>query len=394
MINLEHSTYNYSSVLLKMNRIGYPLILNVTDRNAWDTFVTREPCFSLLQSWNWGEFKEKMGWVSFRVAVQENDQIIAGAQILIKPLPLGLAIAYIPRGPIGKWYDGEIAQLLFTELSQIARSSGAIFLKIEPAVESNQEVQNLLNQHLFRQSRINNQPKTTILLDIAREEEVILSQMRKKTRQYIHRAKREGITVRFGNSNDLPAYYNLMRLTGKREHFTVRSQTYYQTEWETFSKDHRAVLLLAYHQDQLVAARAIYCFGPHAAEFHAGSVDVPGLHQNYLLVWEAIKWAKAQGCVTYDLWGIPNEVGTGNDREEAETVDRSDGLWGVYQFKRGFSKQVVSYIGAYDYVYNPALYSLFSSGLLGGDKWERIVSAIDSLKFNSRKEGTVQRGSK
>ena len=40
-----------------------------------------------------------------------------------------------------------------------------------------------------------------------------------------------------------------------------------------------------------------------------------------------MKWAKAQGYATYDMWGAPDRF------------DESDSLWGVYQFKRGFRGQ-------------------------------------------------------
>lgn len=279
------------------------------------------------------------------------------------------------------WLSHDTASLLLPELIRIARMNKALFLKMEPAVEYDSKTHHLLNQYQFRYSRIPNQPQTTILLDISQRQEDILLQMRKKTRQYIHRAEREGMTVRFGNCSNLPAYYNLMRLTAKREHFTARSQKYYQDERETFSANHQGVLLLAFHKEELIAVRAIYRFGLHAAEFHAGSLTVPSLHPNYLLVWEAIKWAQSQGCVTYDLWGIPDEISTIYSKgSEPPVVDRSDGLWGVYRFKSGFSKNIVSYIGPYDYVCQPAIYALITNRFVRGETVDGIIARIDSSK--------------
>ena len=78
----------------------------------------------------------------------------------------------------------------------------------------------------------------------------------------------------------------------------------------------------------------------------------------YLLQWEAIRWAKGKGCQSYDLWGIP-------DAPEAELEDafmeRSDGLWGVYRFKRGFGGEVQRTIGTFDRVYQPLLYKLYAA---------------------------------
>lgn len=359
-------------------------VLSVTEaRNSeWDALVKREPSFSMLQSWGWGLFKQELGWKVFRIAVENQGVLIAGAQLLIKPLPLGLSLAYVPRGPVGDWMNVETAQLLLRELCRISNHHGSVFLKIEPPVSNDPETRNLLESCLFHHTRVTNQPQATILLDLTQGQDFILRQMRKKTRQYIHRAEREGITVRFGSSADLPAYYNLIKLTGRREHFAVRSIKYYQSEWETFSAGNQGALLLAYYQDQLIAARVVYCLGAHAAEFHAGSIIIPGLHPNYLLVWEAIKWAISNGYASYDLWGIPDEIADANKGQGLLKARGTDGLWGVYQFKRGFGRNVVSYIGAYDYISSPVLYLLFNSALSAGKWWERIASIMDSRRID------------
>ena len=76
----------------------------------------------------------------------------------------------------------------------------------------------------------------------------------------------------------------------------------------------------------------------------------------YLLQFEAMRWAKAKGCSEYDLWGIP-------DADEAELESnfesRSDGLWGVYRFKRGFGGHIHRYEPAVDLVLNQMLYKLY-----------------------------------
>jgi len=135
--------------------------------------------------------------------------------------------------------------------------------------------------------------------------------------------------------------------------------------------------------------RTAYCLGEHAAEFHAGQLDhSKNLHANYLLVWEAIKWAKARGCTTYDLWGIPDEIGQISCAEDNPPVsDRTDGLWGVYRFKRGFSKDIVCYIGACDYVYSPAPYALISHELFNANTWQWLQAWLDRLGY-ARGNGT------
>ena len=78
----------------------------------------------------------------------------------------------------------------------------------------------------------------------------------------------------------------------------------------------------------------------------------------YLLQWEAIRWAKEQGCEVYDFWGIPDPPEDANEAEVSPINARS-GMRGVYWFKKGFGGREVEYPGAYDYVYNPLLYKLW-----------------------------------
>ena len=85
---------------------------------------------------------------------------------------------------------------------------------------------------------------------------------------------------------------------------------------------------------------------------------------NYALQWAAMQWAKSRGCTEYDLWGIPDED---EATLEAQYLERSDDLWGVYRFKRGWGGQLVRSIGAWDQVYNPALYAAYRAYL----RWRR-----------------------
>lgn len=350
-------------------------------REAWDAFTAQQPFFALLQTWQWGEFKQRMGWQVYRLAVKEQDQILAGAQVLIKPLPAGFgSIAYIPRGPLCDWTDRETTGALLAEIHGIARAHRAVFLKIEPPLLKSPDNDARLHALGFWSTASTNQPRNTLVMDIDRDPEVILGQMRKKTRQYIHKAEREGVTVRTAAKGDLPAFIELMEKTGKREHFPPRSRSYYELEWEGLSRDDGAVYFLAFHEDRLTAVRSAYRYGAHAAEFHAGHEDNgPEVHANYLLVWKCIEWARAGGCKTFDLWGIPDDIGGSIEEDERQYARRTDGLWGVYHFKSGFCRNVVSYVGAFDYVYSPIPYAVFSN-LLNRDAVERLAVWVERLR--------------
>lgn len=355
-----------------------------TERQQWNDFVAEAPDFSLLQSYEWGEFKEQLGWKAIRLAARQEGRITAAAQLLIKPAPLGLfSVGYVPRGPLVDWEDRTTTTALLEALHGESRRHRAIFTKIEPPVLHSTEAHGCLQQYGFRASPYANQPRATIAVDLTQDLDTILLQMRKQTRRDIRRAGRKGVTVRRGSLEDLPAFYKLMEITGQRGEFSPRMREYYRHEWQTFARSKQSVLLMAFYQDQLLAMQMAYYFGKHAAAFHgASSREHTKLCPNHLLVWEAIKWAKALGCETYDLWGIPPEVGQAvHEGREPPTPRRTDGLWGVYHFKSGFSKDIVYYVGAYDSVYFPFLYRLITNKFLNPNRLDQIAVWLDTLRL-------------
>jgi lipid II:glycine glycyltransferase (peptidoglycan interpeptide bridge formation enzyme) len=62
------------------------------------------------------------------------------------------------------------------------------------------------------------------------------------------------------------------------------------------------------------------------------------------------------------MWGIPDAP---PDQLEAQFEARSDGLWGVYGFKRGWGGRIVRSIGSWERVYNQVVYSLYQTAV----KW-------------------------
>ena len=76
----------------------------------------------------------------------------------------------------------------------------------------------------------------------------------------------------------------------------------------------------------------------------------------YAVQWTAMQWAKERGCIEYDLWGVPDYP---VEELENQFQERSEGLWGVYRFKRGFGGEIRRTVGAADRIYNNLVYRLY-----------------------------------
>jgi len=362
-------------------------IVQVTEtaRANWNNFISCWPDFELLQSYEWGEFKQALGWKVIRLAVERGKQWVAGTQMLIKPLPLGLAsIAYIPRGPLLNWEDTAAAQTLLSALHTIARRHRAISLKIEPPLHYSPVASQRLQAFGFRRSPFNNQPQCSMLIDLTPDDDALLTNMHKTTRYNIRYSARQGVVVREAEASDLDTFYQMLQLTAQRSGFPARSREYYFQEWNTLAPGNYLKLYLALHQDQVLATRMSAVFGNHAATLHSGDFNTHNkLKPNELLMWHSLQWAKSRGCTNYDVWGIPDQVGAHLYQGQPLPQEQKGGLWGVYHFKSGFGGDVIYYVGAFDYVYSRPLYWLMNTAMTRLGSLEKLARVEELLNHRS-----------
>ena len=334
------------------------------DSETWNSFVAASPTGHLLQAWQWGQLKAAFGWQAERVGVQDGGRLVAGAQVLFRSLLPSfpyLAIAYVPKGPILDFGNQEISEALLSAIHRLAHQKRAILLKIEPELPHSPALARQLQAWDFRPSQQTIQPRSTIHIDLRAELDEILARMKSKTRYNVRLAGRREVLVREGTADDLPLFHRLIALTGRRDGFAVHSRKYYEMAYRLFVPSGLARFLLATYQDEVIAGLMVFAFGQRAWYMYGASSNRERNRMpNHLLQWQAIRWARAQGCLAYDLWGIPDEVGKEPEKYKKTVTDRQSGLWGVYRFKQGFGGQVVRYVGAYDYVYRPALAWLYN----------------------------------
>lgn len=321
--------------------------------SEWDSFLSSHPQAHLLQTTAWGELKSEYGWGVERVVHGE-----VGAQVLFRRLPFGLSIAYIPRGPVGGNGQPE-SQLrawegFWPEIDALCRRKKAILLKVEPDLWQESE-DGLAPPRRFRRASHAIQPPRTIVVDLEGDEGDVLARMKQKTRYNIRLALRKNVIVR--PSSNVALFYELMQVTGERNEFGVHAEGYYQRAYDLFSPRGDCQLFLAEFERQPLAAIMVFAHSQRAWYFYGASNNEQRHRMpTYLLQWEAMRWARSLGCRTYDLWGVPDEV---EETLENQFTGRSDGLWGVYRFKRGFGGQLRRAAGPWDRVYQPALYALY-----------------------------------
>ncbi|MBC7223088.1 MAG: peptidoglycan bridge formation glycyltransferase FemA/FemB family protein [Anaerolineae bacterium] len=320
---------------------------------TWDAFVAGHPHGHILQTSRWAALKAQFGWRPCLVTLTRGRDLAGGALLLFRRLPMGQSVAYAPKGPVVDWAQADLAGELLAALDDVARREGAWYLKVEPEVpEGDAPAPQALQGAGYRAAPRPVQPRSTIWVDLTASPDEMLARMKPKTRYNVRLAGRKEVEVRAAAPEDLPAFYRLMQATAARDGFPIHAAAYYEAAYRLFVPAGWGRLFLAHGPEGLLAGLMAFAFGGKAWYMYGASSDA-GRHRmpNYLLQWEAMQWARAQGCHTYDLWGIPDEVGQNPEAFARTVTDRSGGLWGVYRFKQGFGGQVVRYVGAYDRVF-------------------------------------------
>jgi lipid II:glycine glycyltransferase (peptidoglycan interpeptide bridge formation enzyme) len=307
------------------------------DAAGWDARVEANPLGSYLQLSGWAQVKAVNGWTVRRLLA---DDVGAGAQVLLRrPGPLPWAFAYAPRGPVLERWDRSSIEA-FTELARSELRGGAArasHLRIDPEIEAGAgrdeggAVTDALRAAGWRPAPAI-QPAATRVIDLAPDEDALWSDLRKKWRQYVNKARTGGVRVVDADADRLDDFYRIYRETATRAGFLIRALSAYRDIWEAYAPAGRARLLFAEHADgEPVATLFLVRAGGRVVEPYGGMTGAGAdSRANYLLKWEAIRSSKERGATSYDLWGLAHA--------------------GIEHFKTGFGGREIQYVGAYDLV--------------------------------------------
>ena len=323
------------------------------DDEAWDGFVQAADPGSYLQLHGWADVKRPNGWTARRVLATAQGGPI-GAQILIRrPRLVPWSFAYAPRGPVAATLRPEAIRAFTAAAHDALRQAGrSSHLRIDPEIELDGPLdpggalRQALREGGWRPGAAI-QPATTRLLDLRADEGALWSDMRKKWRQYVNRAKGLGVTIEDAGGDALGTFYAIYRETADRAGFRIRTEESYRDVWDAFRPLGLARLLIArLTGGEPVATLLLVRCGGRVTEVYGGMTAAGAeTRANYLVKWEAIRSSREAGATTYDLWGQPQA--------------------GIAHFKAGFGGREVQYIGAWDLVldaFGRAVYGIGERG--------------------------------
>ena len=232
-------------------QIGIPTL-------EYDQFVKEHELVNVLQSSAWEEVKSD--WQHEKFGVYRGDKLLATASILIKTLPLGYRMFYIPRGPVLDYKDAKLLNFVLQSIKSYARSKRAIFVIFDPSIclsqslinqEKTEFPENLAIIDSLQQMGVRWSGKTEEMGDTIQpriqakiyKENFAEDKLCKSTKQAIRSSRNKGVEIQFGGTELLESFSFLMKKTEKRKDIHLRNEAYYKKLLDNF-KD-KAYITLA-----------------------------------------------------------------------------------------------------------------------------------------------------
>ena len=324
------------------------------DKDLFDKFVNSSPMATCLQMWEAKEYRNKSKTIPYdRIAIQDNNQIVAAATFSVSKFKYLGNLIYIPHGPV--WSGEEALFTLTNELINIAKNKNAFAIVAEPRIFQNSNENNELLRAGYKYTGKAVQPRHTVLIDLTRDSQDILNSFSKSTRYNIRLADKKGIQIRSylnpSDSSQIDSFYKLLKETQDRKYFYVQDKSFYQYLWSEYSKNNHAALFEAYYQDELLNSLLLLYNDYRASSIYsASSRKYSNLKATYLLRWKSIEFAKENGCRLYDFFGA------------AKTEDTNHPFYYTTQFKLGFGREITEYAGTFEIILNPVKYNAWIYG--------------------------------
>lgn len=347
------------------------------DANGWNAFLARTPGGSYQQTSLWGLAKLAVGYRAPRFVLHDGNTIVGGAQLLIRSLPLGGSVAYVPLGPVLGSSSPEVAEDLVARIHSIAEQHKITYLAVQ-APRGQEALTAKLQALGFSSSLVDVAPNASVLLDVSQSLDTLLAKMHKTTRYDIRAAQRKGIIVRQGSQDDLGILQRLLLATANRQQFRTLNEKYLSQVWRLFSLGQHIKMFVAEFDDQPVSAAVVMAFGDTATYWKGGWSGQHGnRYPNEAVQWTAIQWAKNQGYRYYDFGGIPRPLA--NAVLAGESV-RTQGNYSVGFYKLGFGGQVELFPQALAYVYSPVLHRIWSAVSKSALRWPRARNILNKVR--------------
>ncbi|MBR3254402.1 peptidoglycan bridge formation glycyltransferase FemA/FemB family protein [Candidatus Saccharibacteria bacterium] len=323
-------------------------IIDITDREKWDSFIKSHPESNFLQSWDFYEFHKSRGKkVVRRAAVDDKNKIIAAYAGVVETAKRGTYLA-IAGGPIMDFTKTAVVKEIFADIKEIGKREKCVFVRVRPQLELSEKSLNLMKNLGLKKAPMYLSVEYAGILDLSKTEEEILAGASQGFRRKLRKAEKNDIKIMADtNPGSIREFCKLEKKHAERQKYVAFSSDFLKKQFEAFAKNNEVLIYTAKKDGEILAQNFMIFYGPEVS-YHYGVSSELGTKYSAapLLHLEAMREARKRGMARYNLWGI-----VGQD----ETHHR---FYGVSEFKRSFGCEELKYTPAHDLILQPLKYKI------------------------------------
>lgn len=275
------------------------------DAEAWNRLVAEGDEASLLQTWEYGEAKARLGaWRVERGILVDGGAVFGAVQTLIRPAPVpGTGMAWVNRGPV---CSAENYSHGLTALARYFCDRRGLYLRVQPALPAES-----LAEGFDGLGSTTTHGWASAVVDLSQPEEALRKNLHGKWRNALVRAERTELDIRIGSDDEAFGAF----MDGHHAHLerlgtgAGLDPALLSTLQEMLPANQKLLFLVAYKAGTYLGGAALARYGTtgeylagHNAE--AGRVDNAG----QLLLWSAMLRLKADGYSRFDLGGMDERL--------------------------------------------------------------------------------------
>jgi lipid II:glycine glycyltransferase (peptidoglycan interpeptide bridge formation enzyme) len=334
------------------------------ENQPWDDFLEIIPGVNSSQTALWAMANFNIGDCHdfLRIIIKAQNEIIGGAQILIKKYSKIGKIGFIIQGPCFQNDDTELHDIIIKEIKATVKRENLLYLTVD-VFHKQPNISAQLLKAGFIQPDKNLPPyqllESSLIVDLTQNSDELFNQFDIKRRKNIKSGQKFTYQHRLGKREDIPHFLDLIKQTCQRRNTNplVDSIDYFYSVWDKFAPHNKVMLHLAEVDGETICGTFCFTFGDTFC------TDLWGWNGKYAkekisetYFWNLILWAKENGFKNFDFVHLDkisaHAIRSGEEILE-ETKKRH--LFSATHFKLRWGGAIIDYPGHFTYFRNPLI---------------------------------------
>jgi lipid II:glycine glycyltransferase (peptidoglycan interpeptide bridge formation enzyme) len=314
--------------------------ISIINDKKWKQFVEKLNLNTFLHSLGWIDFNRQFDHKTWQMGLFDDAGNLSSVAFTFKIAAKRGTFLFCPHGP--QMMNSNIDEYndWLQHLKKLAKQEKCSFIRFAPILENLDENKALFTHLGFRDAPIHMHAELTTVLDLTPSLPNILMNMRKTTRQMCNKGEKmieSGEISVIEQETVTDELYQVYSSTADRGGFVPFSQVYLQQEYDSFKAKEKCKILVIKHEDRILSWGLWIIAGKRAFYHQGANILDKKIPASYISHYQGIKWAKEQGAISYDFWG----VGPKDDPKHP---------WAnISLFKRGFGGEDLGLVHTQDY---------------------------------------------